>query len=78
MGTCRELNDIWYYLKRGWWKPFLRSFKGNYFWHDSFGKYWNRIIGCRILGHRNIQNIADPGKPKQMYCFKCEREVHTK
>jgi len=75
MSCCRESANIWRYIKH----PFqLRRsiFKNSHFWHDSFGVYWNRIIGCKtIRGHKNIQNIAEPNEEKEMYCFACQRKV---
>jgi hypothetical protein len=49
-----------------------------YFWHDTFGKYWNRFLACPVLGHRDIQWLEDGGcgDPKaKWYCFGCEQEV---
>lgn len=83
MGNFRENVDIWTslsmkYPNGDWmgWRVFKRTFWRNpYLTHDSFGKYWNRLVGCRLAGHRNIQNVADPGEPKQMHCFNCERRI---
>ena len=49
MSCSRQTADIWWYLFKhpNWlrdeWKNIIDS---PYFWHDSFGKYWNRAIGC--------------------------------
>ena len=75
MGTSRETNNIWFYLKKRWWKQFFEAFKGPYFWHDSFGQYINRWILCPLLGHRKVHNVSDPGEPPKMYCFNCERII---
>jgi len=81
MGCSREGFDIWLRLKLRSRKDVFtlrfwrRALGSRYFWHDSFGKYWNRLIGCRLLGHRHVRNIADPGDPKEMHCFNCERGV---
>ena len=79
MGACRESSDIWFLLKRknlrG--KLFKKRFWTNeYIWHDSFGKYFNRLIGCLLFGHRKVQNVSDYlPKEKEMHCFNCERRV---
>ena len=77
MGACREGADIWWMLRhRPKWIS-KKVFKSQYFWHDSFGKYWSGLIGCRLLGHRNVQNISDTHE-KEMYCFNCERRILKK
>ncbi|HUS48768.1 MAG TPA: hypothetical protein VMZ91_01265 [Candidatus Paceibacterota bacterium] len=48
-----------------------RFYTSKYFWHDSFGKFWNRLVKCRLFGHKNIQDImTNSGLDK--YCFDCE------
>jgi len=76
MSCCRENANIWWFLRKYPTHIKLSIFKNSYFWHDSFGIYWNRIIGCKtIRGHKNIKNVADPGEEKEMYCFACQRKV---
>lgn len=75
MGACRETNNIWFYLKKRWWKHLFESFTGPYFWHDSFGQYLNRWFLCPILGHRKVKDVSDPGEKEKLYCFNCERDV---
>jgi len=91
MGACRETCSLWFCIRRifkpysstyGRWKYFkdlLRlKINDSYFWHDSFGCYFNRIISCPIFGHRNVSWLSDGGcsddRPMH-YCFNCEREV---
>ena len=52
-----------------------RFWKSKYVWHDSFGKYFNRLIGCRLFGHRKVKNASNPGEWKQLHCFNCERDL---
>ena len=83
MGTGRETASIWWYLfgkfPSGRWRGYRlfqrRFWKHPYLLHDSFGKYWNRLIGCRLFGHRHMRNIADHGKELDQYCFNCERHI---
>lgn len=86
MGASREGFDVWWSLFKFYrygnqitWhgkRVFTRRFwSSRYVWHDSFGKYWNRIIGCRIFGHRHVQNISGRGEAKQLHCFDCERHL---
>ena len=90
MGACRETQNIWFHLKKvakqyagfSRWKMvkmlMSRKFYGCYFLHDSFGRYFNKFIGCPILGHRNVIWLSDGNcsddRPKH-YCFNCEQEV---
>ncbi len=76
MSANREGADLWFFLFGRWsyngkwraWDLFGRKvWTSPYFWHDSFGKYWQRLIGCNHT-------------PKQLeegrwHCFKCEREA---
>lgn len=78
MGECRERADIWYWLGLRWNFPeFVKRkiWKSEYFWHDSFGRYWNRIIGCRLFGHRSVINVSDSNEEKRIHCFYCERDI---
>ncbi len=69
-----------FYPKTWWLKQTLGVCRSPYFWHDSFGKYWNRLVTCRVRGHRDVHDVADhscdcAGEPPRMWCFKCERDV---
>jgi hypothetical protein len=83
MGASRESFDIWQCLlsryPSGRWmgrRLFKKRFwKNSYLWHDSFGKYFNRVIGCKLWGHRHVANIADPDESKKLHCFNCDRGV---
>lgn len=85
MSACRENASIWFSLKglfigEPWrWKrlfcsPFWRS---GYILHDSFGRYLNRWLLCRTLGHRYVKNIADPNETLHLHCFNCERRLNS-
>lgn len=87
MGCGREGASIWFALgfrkkyagrgKRKWRFPdFIKRkrYKSEYFWHDSFGKYWNRLIGCRF-GHRNAQWIEGNCDEEVLHCFACEKRI---
>ena len=71
----------------GRWKGFkdllrfvfsIRTYRDRYFWHDTFGRYFNQLFFCSIFGHVNVRWLDDGGcsdeKPKH-YCFNCENEV---
>ena len=79
---CRQSQNIW------WWVFIHRQpieffryglYGGGYFWHDSFIRHINRLIGCRLLGHRNVSYLKhgscqDPDEPT-WYCFDCHRPI---
>ena len=87
MACGRETANLWWWVRRRpreflfgkkygnvYVKPAVfRIVRSPYFLHDSFGQYFYRLIGCRLRGHRNVHNISDPGEPKKLYCFNCER-----
>jgi len=72
MATCRGTANIWFYLKRLEFRWVIKSLRNEYFWQDSFWTYWNRLIGCRILGHRKIYKKLDEDGD---FCFNCYRNV---
>lgn len=81
MGAAREGKDIFRKLASRYpggqwqgWDVFTRRFwrYREYIWHDTIGRHWNRLVVCRFGGHGHVQNVADPGEPKQEYCFKCQ------
>lgn len=59
-------------------RPYLNKYDRRYFWHDSFGKYLNRLILCRIFGHKPtwLQDGSCSDEQPEHYCFKCEQEVN--
>lgn len=88
--SCRETGNIFWYIKdliifpkRGGFKWCLKSIgrclRNPYMWHDTFGKYWNRIIRCPIFGHEitHLKESCLHDYPVK-YCFKCEREICKK
>ena len=79
MGGSREDANIWrcfknlYGVKRLWGKrPVWRN---EYFWHDSFGVYFNRYIKCKFFNHKNIKDISDNRDYVDLHCFDCECKV---
>ena len=73
----RESADLFWHLKRYGVKNSLRRklWREHYFLHDTFGKRWNRAIGCRFK-HKKVRIVEDDetGKWDRVYCFACERE----
>ena len=79
--------SLWFYIhpKRFFSKYYgcrqlIEALSSEYFWHDSFGKYWNRLIGCRIHGdkktrHKKIRLLHDNNNKVVWYCFACERVI---
>ncbi len=69
----RKYKVIWYgkrLLRLRWWR-----YNYKYAWHDSVGKFWNRLIKCNATGHLNMQDIACDGELPRTYCFDCERYI---
>lgn len=85
---CRETASIWFYLRSSgrrfgyfYWLRFFkrRMWKHPYFWQDSVLVHFNRLMGCRILGHREVKYLPDGGCANNeavWYCFGCGREVN--
>lgn len=57
-------------FRMNWWK-----WNYKYIWHDSIGKFFNRLIKCRITQHNNTQDIACDGELPRTYCFDCEKYI---
>lgn len=84
MSDCRMHMNLWKWLFGDYkdWKFFFKNklWKSDYFWHDSFWQYWNRWIGCKIIGHRR-EWMANGGclenKP-HYYCFRCNQVIDCK
>lgn len=88
MSACRENKNIWWYLFgvwknyggtknrwRGWALFHLRWWRSEYVFHDSIGKYWNRLFVCSKHNHIEVKLVSDYGEPIRYHCFKCERDV---
>jgi hypothetical protein len=77
MGSCRQSADVWFYLFNRYGAVTIKTFfrdrlwRSPHFFHDSIGKYFNRIY-CL---HRNQKDVSDPGESPRIYCFRCERDV---
>jgi hypothetical protein len=51
-------------------------FSSEYFWHDTLGRYWYRLVGCRIFGHREVRDITDfDDDGPRLHCFHCEQNI---
>ena len=78
MSACRQTASLWFWLRHDF-KLFIKQkmWRNDYFWHDSFGKYWNRSIGCRLNGHKNVHRLEEGciNPNPHWYCFACETEV---
>ena len=53
----------------------FRGLKNPYFIQDNLLTPLNRIIGCKLLGHRNVKIASDPGEPRRKFCFNCYKWV---
>ncbi len=82
MSAARETKNIWWYLftissYSGWRGKDLLTRRfwryREYLWHDSFGKYFNRLTRCPLLGCR-YKRVSDPGEVMRLHCFNCERD----
>jgi hypothetical protein len=84
MGACREGANIWRYFRFNKYSNIIffiryKKYKSPYFWHDSFGIYWNRLIGCKLAGHKKVKYLSDGGCSNDSpmhYCFACEKQVY--
>ena len=86
MGCGRQVASLWFYLfhcypSGRWcgWELLTRRgvrdiWRSRYFWHDTFGRYWNRLFKCRGV-HRYVRHVSDLGEPERWHCFDCERDV---
>jgi len=80
MGASRESANIWKCLVNECCllhikKNIKKCIQSPHFWQDSIFTYWNRWIGCRIFGHRKIQDVSDDTSNKEMFCFNCYRHI---
>ena len=89
MCAAREAKNVWWYLFSKWpnyagkgprwrgWDLFHRRWWRNseYLYHDSFGKFWNRWVKCKLTGHHKVMDVACNGEPQRLNCFDCEQAV---
>jgi uncharacterized membrane protein len=68
--VSRQNFNLFYYLLHGKIKEFFKRkmWKNEYFWQDTFLTFFNRLIGCKIFGHRKIANSTLERKVKR--CLK--------
>ena len=90
--TCRENCSLWIWLKlnpkwlilgydkytKKWGLPYIfKLIKKPYFLHDTFGRYFNKYIKCKLFGHKNVKLIEKCIDNKKVYyCFDCEQEIN--
>lgn len=81
MGACRETAAITEIIKIGkrWNSPLSeilgnikKAFSSRYFIQDNFKTPFNRIIGCKLFGHKKVQYLEEDNI---YFCFNCYREV---
>ena len=85
MGACRESMSIWLWLfnkRLHDWKGFFKRkiWRDEYFWHDSFGRYFNQLIRCKVVGHKRTW-MGDGGCQEEKphyYCFRCDKVIDCK
>lgn len=68
----------WFFNKHGSPRNFFKNkiWKNGYFWHDSFGCYFNRWIKCKLFDHRNVSCIDKKANGDLvLYCFDCEKII---
>lgn len=78
MSCAREGANIWYLIRWPWGRRKLLTWgfwKGEYVWHDSFGRYWNQVFTCRLFGHQALALLDPETVDERVHCFKCERRV---
>lgn len=92
MGAAREGADLLWYIfgwaswARGWrkfrivWAFERKIWQSEYVWHDTIGVRWNKLLGCRIKGHKDVHTIVDDeGRDETYdYCFACARKVNER
>jgi hypothetical protein len=83
MSADRGNRSLWWWLfsRSKYHPPRIDFFKrriwrDHHFWQDTLWTYLNRILGCKLFGHRRIENISFPGEPKEYFCFNCYRKVN--
>jgi hypothetical protein len=75
--VSRQNFNLFYYLLHGKIKEFFKRkmWKNEYFWQDTFLTFFNRLIGCKIFGHRKIHFVEDENDKPVVYCFNCYRKI---
>ena len=73
MNGNRETANIWFWAFTLHRLP-IRILKSRYFLQDSFLTYWNRLIGCRLGGHKTKLLVGE-NTTEYDFCFKCYRQI---
>ena len=77
MSACRESANVWFYL-RVYKKIPIRVLKSPALFQDSFLTPLNRVIGCKLLGHRHVGDISDANDGSEKFCFNCYQSIEEK
>lgn len=83
MSAACETKNLFFLVRYRWgWKRLFTwrfwRYDRQYIWHDTFGRYFYRWIGCRVFGHRAVQDISQYDTPypgPELHCFNCECRV---
>mgnify|MGYP003627678745 CR=1 FL=1 len=76
------IADIWWFLftkdaaGRSLIREFFRAkvYRSKHFAHDSFGRHWYRLIGCKYFGHNDVGVLRNDNEDT-VYCFACDKEL---
>jgi len=52
-----------------------KLWKSNYFWQDTLYTPFNRLIGCKLFGHRDVKLISYYIADDTYFCFNCYRII---
>jgi hypothetical protein len=89
--SSRQGASLWFYL--GFWKNYAgkgtnkwrlpeffkeKIWRSPYFRKDTFWTPLNKLIGCKILGHRNVKFLNEDNNYIQefAYCFDCGTKIN--
>jgi hypothetical protein len=77
--TNEAVRERWTFkciYQRGLRKSFVKFWKygcyRKFFYQDNFKTPFNRLIGCKLFGHRHIRKSGIDGSE---FCFNCYRRV---
>ena len=74
--ASRANSNLFWYLKNYGIKYVVKSriWREPYFIQDSFKTPFNRLIGCKVFGHKKGETYNDSNE-KIPFCWKCYREI---
>jgi hypothetical protein len=74
MKMRQTANFFWYlFTGRIQWFFHDKLWKSDYFWQDTIFTRFNRLIGCRIFGHKIRSGVNKQGDLTP-FCFRCYKE----